>query len=118
MLAEGKYNYGEVGSRVTVRNSLASLKYDFFLSKKVFSNAEALVEKDTFQNLSLRSTIGAGLGNQFIGTQRVSISVMTGLAHMSEYYTNAPSIKTPSARLVLAHRVCADSGPGEPVPQA
>ncbi|MDO9116580.1 MAG: DUF481 domain-containing protein [Nitrospira sp.] len=101
MLAEGKYNYGEVGSRVTVRNSLASLKYDFFLSKKLFASAEGLMEKDTFQNLSFRSTIGAGLGYQFIDTQRASISVVTGLAHVSEHYTNAPSIKTPSARWSL-----------------
>lgn len=101
MLVEGKYNYGEVGNRVTVRNSLASLKYDFFLSKKIFSNAEALMEKDTFQNLSFRSTIGAGLGFQFIDTQRASISVVTGLAHVSEHYTNSLSIKTPSARWSL-----------------
>lgn len=101
MLAEAKYNYGEVGSQVTVRNSLASLKYDFFLTKKIFSNVEGLIEADTFQNLSLRSTIGAGLGYQFLDTKRATVSVVTGLAHVSEHYTNAPSVKTPSARWSL-----------------
>lgn len=101
MLAEAKYNYGEVGSRVTVRNSLASLKYDFFLSRRIFTNAEGLMEKDTFQNLSLRTTVGAGLGYQFLDTQRVTVSAVAGLAHVSEHYINAPSVKTPSARWSL-----------------
>jgi putative salt-induced outer membrane protein YdiY len=98
MLAEGKFNYGEVGNQVTVRNSLASLKYDFFLSKKIFTNAEGLLEKDTFQNLVLRTTLGSGLGYQFMDTQRATVSVVTGLAYVSEHYTNAPSVKTPAAR--------------------
>lgn len=101
VLAEAKFNYGEVGSRVTVRNSMAALKYDFFLSRKVFANAEGLFEKDTFQNLSLRTTLGAGLGYQFVDTQRASISAVAGLAHVSEDYTNADRTSTPSARWSL-----------------
>lgn len=98
LLAEAKFNYGEVGSRVTVRNSLASLKYDLFLSPKIFTNAEALFEKDTFQNLSLRSTLGVGLGYQFVDTQRSTVAGVAGLAYVSEDYTNAPSTRTPSMR--------------------
>lgn len=98
VLAEGKFNYGEVGRQVTVRNSAASLKYDLFLSKKVFVNTEGLIEKDTFQNLTLRTTLGSGLGYQFIETSRATLSTVAGLAYVGEDYTNAPQTKTPSAR--------------------
>ncbi len=98
VLAEGKFNHGEVGRQVTVRNSLASAKYDYFFSRKMFANAEGLLEKDTFQNLTLRTTAGAGLGYQLIDTARASISTVTGLAYVTEDYTNAPFTRTPAAR--------------------
>jgi putative salt-induced outer membrane protein YdiY len=101
VLAEGKYNYGEVNNQVTVRNALASLKYDLFLSRKIFGNAEGLLEKDKFQSLTSRTTIGAGLGYQFIDTPRATVSAVAGLAHVSEHYTNAPSVETPSTRWSL-----------------
>ncbi len=98
LLTEGKFNYGEVNNVVTVRNFWGSFKYDYFLSKKVFTNAEALLEKDTFQNLSNRTTLGSGLGYQFLETPRATIAAVGGLAYVSEHYINAPSVKTPSAR--------------------
>jgi putative salt-induced outer membrane protein YdiY len=98
ILIDGKYNYGEVGSQVTVRNSLGTLKYDFFVSKRVFINTEGLFEKDTFQNLALRTTLGSGLGYQFLDQPWATLSVVTGLAYVSEDYTNAPATKTPSWR--------------------
>jgi putative salt-induced outer membrane protein YdiY len=98
VLAEAKYNYGEVGTQVTVRNSQAALKYDFFLTRKIFTNVEGLMEKDTFQNLLLRMTLGSGLGYQFVDTKAATVSVVSGLAYVNEHYTNAPSTKTPSAR--------------------
>lgn len=101
VLAEGKYNYGEVNRQVTVRNTLASLKYDLFLSRKIFANAEGLLEKDTFQNLTSRTTMGAGFGYQLFDTPRATVSAVAGLAHVSEHYTNAPSVETPSTRWSL-----------------
>ncbi|MBD0316592.1 MAG: DUF481 domain-containing protein [Nitrospiraceae bacterium] len=98
IIAEGKYNYGEVSTQVNVRNSQAALKYDFFLTTKVFVNTEGLLEKDTFQSLALRTTLGSGLGYQFLESTRATLSVVSGLAYVSEDYTNATSTKTPSAR--------------------
>lgn len=95
---EAKYNYGEAGDTVTARNSWGSLKYDFFLSKKVFLNASGLLEKDTFQRLNLRTTLGAGLGYQFLDTRRTTLSGELGAAYVNEHYTNAPSMQTPSSR--------------------
>lgn len=95
---EAKYNYGEAGETVTARNSFGSLKYDFFLSRKVFLNATGLLEKDTFQRLNLRTTLGAGLGYQFLDTRRTTLSWELGLAYVNEHYTNTPSTQTPSSR--------------------
>lgn len=98
VLLEGKYNYAEVGNRVTARNSLGSAKYDFFVSKHTFLNAEALFEKDTFQSLVLRSTYSVGVGYQFLDTDRHKLAVVGGLSHVSEDYSTVPDTETPSLR--------------------
>ena len=101
LLIEGKYNYGQAGDQVTARNSLASLKHNYFVSKKVFIESFGMLEKDTLQNLQLRSTIGSGLGYQFIDTPRTTLSLSIGLAHVNEHFTNSPSNQTPSGRWSL-----------------
>ena len=98
LLLEGKYNYGQAGEQLTARNSLASLKHDYFVSKKVFIETFGMLEKDTFQNLQLRSTIGSGLGYQFLETARTTLSLSLGLAHVNEHFTNSPNTQTPSVR--------------------
>jgi putative salt-induced outer membrane protein YdiY len=81
---EGKYNYGEQSGKLNVRNSLAELSYDVFVTKRAFLNFFALFEQDTFQDLNLRSTFGAGPGYQFIDTKRTQLSATIGLAYMNE----------------------------------
>jgi putative salt-induced outer membrane protein YdiY len=81
---EGKYNYGEQSGRINVRNSLAQLTYDVFITKRVFFNTFALLEQDTLQDLNLRSTFGAGPGYQFIDTLRTKLSGTVGLAYVNE----------------------------------
>lgn len=98
LLIEGKYNYGQAGEQVTARNSLASLKHNYFVSKQIFVETFGMLEKDTLQNLQLRSTIGSGLGYQFYESARTTLSLSVGLAHVSEHYTNSPNTRTPSGR--------------------
>lgn len=101
LLGESKYNYGQAGDQVTARNSMASLKHNYFVSKKVFIESFGMLEKDTLQNLQLRSTIGSGLGYQFYDTPRTTLSLSIGLAHVSEHFTNSPNTQTPSGRWSL-----------------
>ena len=91
---EGKYNYGEQSKKINVRNALAQLKYDFFLTKRVFLDTFALFEQDTFQDLNLRSTFGAGPGYQFIDTKRTQLSGMLGLAYVNEDWRTRPHDST------------------------
>jgi putative salt-induced outer membrane protein YdiY len=101
LLLEGKYNYGQAGELVTARNSLASVKHNYFLSKQIFIESFGMLEKDTLQNLQLRSTIGSGLGYQFYESARTTLSLSLGLAHVSEHFTNSPNTQTPSGRWSL-----------------
>lgn len=101
LLMEGKYNYGQANDQVTARNSLASLKHNYFVSKQIFIESFGMLEKDTLQNLQLRSTIGSGLGYQFYESARTTLSLSLGLAHVSEHFTNSPNRQTPSGRWSL-----------------
>ena len=101
LTAEAKYNYGQAGSTVTARNSLGSLNYDYFVSQKVFLNTYGLLEKDTFQFLNLRTSLGAGAGYQFLETARTKLSAELGLAYVNEHYTNADQTQTPSSRWAI-----------------
>ncbi|ULA68134.1 MAG: conserved exported protein of unknown function [Nitrospira sp.] len=101
LLLEGKYNYGQANDQVTARNSLASLKHNYFISKQVFIETFGMLEKDTLQALQLRSTIGSGLGYQFYETPTTTLSLSAGIAHVNEHFTNSPNTETPSGRWSL-----------------
>jgi len=101
LLVEGKYNYGQANDQVTARNSLASLKHNYFVSKQIFIETFGMLEKDTLQALQLRSTIGSGLGYQFYETASTTLSLSAGLAHVNEHFTNSPNTQTPSGRWSL-----------------
>lgn len=81
---EGKYNYGEQAKKISVRNALLELKYDYFITKHVYANLFSLFEQDTFQDLNLRSSFGGGPGYQFIDTPRTKLSAEMGLAFVNE----------------------------------
>ncbi len=98
LFVEAKYNYGDADGRLTARNSMAQAKYDYFISKKVFLDAFGLWEKDTFQNLQFRNTLGAGIGYQFFDTGLTSLSTSVGLGYVSEHFTTTPQTQTPSSR--------------------
>jgi putative salt-induced outer membrane protein YdiY len=95
---EAKYNYGEADEQVVARNSMAQAKYDYFITKKVFLDVFGLWEKDTFQNLQFRNTLGAGIGYQFFDTDRTTLSVSTGLGYVNEHFTTVPQTQTASSR--------------------
>ena len=63
----------------------------------VFSG-EDLFEKDTFQNLTLRSTGSGGIGDQILDSKQANVAVVLGLSYVEENYTTVPTTKTPSKR--------------------
>jgi putative salt-induced outer membrane protein YdiY len=92
----GNYNYADDEQGMIAQNGRAALKYDFFITKRFYIFANALVEHDKFADLSLRTALGAGPGYQFIDKGDFKPDWLTemqlwgevGLAYFNEdYYT-------------------------------
>ncbi len=82
--ADAKYNYGEKDGTTAVRNGTGFLKYDLFLTDRVYSYAQTLLERDDFANLNLRATQGLGLGYQFYDTRRTNFYIEAGISYYNE----------------------------------
>ena len=81
-----KHNYAEDDDELTARKSTGSLKYDFFLTQKLYIYAQALFERDDMQDINLRSAMGPGLGYQFLDSQRASLFAEVGVSYFNEDY--------------------------------
>lgn len=79
-----KGNYNETSDVIDVQNASGSLKYDYFLSKKLFTYGQVLIEHDKFQDLDLRYTLGPGLGYQFIESSDISLFAEAGISYVNE----------------------------------
>jgi putative salt-induced outer membrane protein YdiY len=95
---QGKYNYGETDGEITTRNALGRIKYDFFVRERLYSYAHARFERDDFQDLNLRSTMGLGLGYQILDTKRTSLFLEAGVSYFNEDLDKAEDKSHASAR--------------------
>ena len=87
---KGRFNYGETDKLMTSRNAAGSFKYDFFVTKRLYTYAHSLFEGDEFTDLRLRSTLGTGVGYQIIDTDRTSFSLETGASYVNDDFETAP----------------------------
>ena len=94
----GRYNYGEAEGEITTRNALGRLKYDFFVWERLYTYAQARFERDDFQDLNLRSTMGLGVGYQIIDTERTSLFAEVGVSYFNEDFMESEDQKSASAR--------------------
>jgi putative salt-induced outer membrane protein YdiY len=76
-------------------------QYDAFLSEKDYLFLSAKGEQDKLADLTLRTTLGAGYGYQFIETERVKLSMQYGLAYIKERFQQTPDESYPSLSLGL-----------------
>lgn len=97
------WNYGEnkrlEGRRLIKRNALGEIKLDVFLSSWVYAYANALFQADTFQDLSLRSAFGAGLGIQWVENETITFMTEAGLAYVVDHRRRAEDTETLAIRL-------------------
>ena len=82
----GELSQEESDNITTSKNWLVSGNYSHFLNKKWFLFANTLFEHDEFQDLELRSTLGAGAGYQVFETPLLNLSFSAGLAGVDENY--------------------------------
>lgn len=65
--------------------------YDYFLTKKLFTFAEAGYETDSIAQLDRRVILGGGLGYQWVESPRISFSTRAGLVSLYEKFENQGS---------------------------
>lgn len=99
----GDYNYAEDEAGVTARNARGAVKYDFFVGDRTFVYANTVFEKDKFADLSLRTTLGVGVGYQFLDRTRderpIDYFQEVGISYFDENYDNAPDDDFIAARV-------------------
>jgi putative salt-induced outer membrane protein YdiY len=66
------------------RNWSTAVKYDRFVSSRLFVNANAIVTSDRFRDLDLRTALGAGLGYEILQTAIVTLTADAGLGWVDE----------------------------------
>ena len=75
----------------TARTWTTGLKYDRFLTPRLFVNASSSFTNDQFRDLDLRSALGAGIGYQVADTTRVKMTADAGLGYVSENLASQPN---------------------------
>jgi len=82
----------------TVNNALGYMKYDHFLTKKFYLYSNALLEKDEFKDLNLRTALGIGAGYQFLETPLTNLSAEAGITYINEDYDTGSDKSYPAGR--------------------
>jgi|JRYL01.1.fsa_nt_gb putative salt-induced outer membrane protein YdiY len=85
---------------LTQRRTGAGLQYDYFLGKRWYALGTARVLGDTFADLSLRFTGGAGVGYTVVDNDTTKFLTEVGLSYVNENYrSNTPSDDYLAARV-------------------
>jgi putative salt-induced outer membrane protein YdiY len=75
------------------RNFTGSLRYDRFVTRRLFVNANTILANDRLRDLDLRVAVGSGLGFQVIDTPRARITTDAGLGWVNEAYGAANDVR-------------------------
>jgi putative salt-induced outer membrane protein YdiY len=87
--AKGEQEDRNTGQTETIEDWWrAKGKYDYFVSKKLYTYVDGRYEKDAIANLDRRVIIGGGAGYQWIESPEVNFSTEGGLASLYEKYDN------------------------------
>lgn len=87
----GAYNYGEDTGNESTNNAIVYSKYDHFFTKKWYGYANTTFETDKFQDLKLRSSLGGGMGYQFLENERTQLSLEGGVSYVNEDFISTAS---------------------------
>ncbi len=98
------FNEAADDSSQTEYNVLGYGKYDYFVGKQTYLYANALFNKDKYQDLALRTTLGLGAGYQFWETTERSLSLEGGLSYINDDYYTGTDSSYPSARWAVDYK--------------
>ena len=82
----GEFNWGEDKGSRNAYNWRIEPGYDRYLTERMFINANTQFKHDEFQDLDLRSSVGAGLGYDIFKGDRLNLTVQAGPAYVWEYF--------------------------------
>jgi putative salt-induced outer membrane protein YdiY len=102
-LMDGKYNRAQASGQNTANNAAANIKYDYFVTRRLYLSGFNLAETDQFQNLSLRDTAGLLLGYDLLDRTHHNLTVGAGPAGVYQDFTTDPSTFTPSMSWFLRY---------------
>ena len=88
--ASAAINRAEDADVESSRNWSTSLKYDRFITSRLFVNANAIVTSDRFRDLDLRTALGTGLGYQILQTAIVTLTADAGIGWVDENLESGP----------------------------
>ncbi len=102
----GRYIYGDNAGSLQTRNARGTIKLDFFVTKQFYWFTSAYFEKDTFQDLKLRTALATGPGYQIIDKgdydgpwlKDMTLYAEAGLAYYNVDFTTAPDESSLRAR--------------------
>jgi len=82
-------NRSEDTGRETARNASFTGRYDRFINKRLYFNANSIFTNDRFKDLDLRTALGAGVGYQVLETAMAKLNVEGGLGWVNENFGEA-----------------------------
>ena len=95
------HNQAETGGVESADNLTGYMKYDYFLTPKWYSFANAIFTKDQYKDLNLKTAVGGGVGHQVFETAEKNLSVELGLNYVNEDYILAEDSSYPAGRWAL-----------------
>ncbi|MFP5403152.1 MAG: YdiY family protein [Gammaproteobacteria bacterium] len=100
---DGELNEASQNGVDTASNWRVGLKADHFLAERTYVYANTRFDHDGQADLDLRSTLGVGVGRQFVERDDLKFSLEGGLSLVHEDYGVAPDERFPGARAALRY---------------
>ena len=101
-----RYVYGDDSGSLLTRNAKATIKLDFFITKRFFWFTSAYFENDVFQDLKLRTALASGPGYQWVDrddysgiAKEMTLYTEVGLAYFNEDFNTTGDTSSARARI-------------------
>jgi len=98
------FNYAEDGGELTTRDIFGSIKYDYFVTKKLYGYLGVEMLKDKFKDLNLRTVVGPGVGYQVWDDDGKALAFEGGVSYFSEDRIDAEDDHWMTGRLGIDFR--------------
>lgn len=99
-----EFNKEKSNGRATEENALGFVKYDHFVSDRWFLFNSATFSKDDFEDLELRTALGAGVGYQFYEEEDLTLFLEGGASYVNDNFEVAPDQSGFGARYSIDYR--------------